>query len=81
MLREMRDPLTTDDLDRITSAAATWHRTVTGTGGPKTAKSLPLLAAEIAGVMKRLPDGDTNARLRWEGHHIHSLLSRALFSA
>lgn len=76
----MANRLTTDDLDRLTSAAANWHRRVTGTGGPKAERSLPLLAAEIAGTINRLPEDDANARLRWEGRHIHTLLSRALFS-
>ena len=77
----MRVQLTTDDVNRLADAATNWHRRATGAGAPRATKSLPLLAAEIAGAMNRLPEEDDNARLRWEGRHIHSLLSRALFSA
>ena len=76
----MRIELNEADLNRLSDAATTWKSRITGRGGMKSARNLPLLAAEIAGIVSRISNSEANARLLWEGKHLHALISRALFS-
>ena len=76
----MNSELTTDDIVRLTDAATRWSRRITGVGN-STTRNLPILAAQIGGMISGLNKTEDNARLVWEGKHIHALLSRAQFTS
>jgi hypothetical protein len=71
--------LTQEDLDRLTTAATRWQRRATGGETNREGKSLTILTAEIGGIVNRLAEREANARLVWEGKHLHTLLSSAMY--